>query len=262
MTQQKCSEEDTIMKKILAGVLAAASMLSVSATAFATTTDKTVTKTGELTYDVAVTAPKIVLNLVMPAKMAASLNPYGAEIKMKTDGSVVSKNGIASVSYSITNKSQDYGVYIDATAITTVTTSDKTKWPVKKTGAATDGTKGADLALIVSSTESAAKLAPTTQPSADAAMTASADGVLMMDSTAVADKTKGTVAGQTSLKKWAYIKAATGDTDADAGVAYMAFCGQLAKSSTTSEVVWNEDDAINVNLVLKVTAGPKTYPAP
>ncbi len=258
------------MKKILAGLLASASLLamSVSASAATSTPDKTVTKAGELTYEVAVTAPKVVLNLVMPAKMTAALNPYGADLKLDAKETPTTTNaGIASVAYQITNKSKDYGVYIDATAITTITTSDKAnadKTPAwKVTGAKpTAGTKGAQLGLVGAADVAGIKTladagdAITSKAQADA----TTYGALAMDSSVAADKAKGIVAGQTKQSKVFYVKANDGTND---GTMFMALIGNLAKSTTganASEVVWNEDDAINVNLVLKVTAGPKTFP--
>lgn len=235
------------MKKILAGVLAAASLTAMTVSASATTTDKIVTKAGEVTYDVAVTAPKVVLDLVMPSKIAASLNPYGAEIKL--DATTTSTKGIASIAYEVTNKSEDYGVYLDATAITTVTTTDTTKWAVTGTNT-TAGTKSACAGLIAVENVTADPM-----PIASKSATASGQGALLFDSTVAADRTTNTVAGQTKWSKVAFIKASNGGTD---GKVYLIIAGDLAKSSGTDEVVWNEDDAINVNLVLKVVAGPKT----
>lgn len=252
------------MKKILAGVLAAASMLSVSATAFATTTDKTITKAGDVTYDVSVVAPKITLDLVLPAKIAAALNPYGAAIKFDpSDATKTAGTGIVGTAHKISNKSVDYGVYIDASAITTITTTDKTKWTVKSDAADTDGTKGAAMALVAAAT--AANVNPATFPAAEKGAAATVDSVMYLDSTVVADRTNGVAAGQVSKKKFAYLKAATSDgatpptiTSADA---YIGLTGKLAasKADGSADVVWNEDDAINVNLVLKISAGPKTY---
>lgn len=245
------------MKKILAGVLAAASMLSLSATAFAST-DKTVSKTGELTYDVAVTAPKVVLNLTLPAKMAAALNPYGADVKLGVKGDdgadLTSKAGIASVAYKVTNKSKDYGVYIDATGLTTVKTTDQTAWKVT-TSAPTDGTKSAQLTLQGAADPDDLKDTPTVKTSSAAATGAASQGVLVLNSEAAADSTKGLVAGQVKQAKMLFVPAKTDTAD---GVAYMGFVGALAKSSSSQEVEWKEDDAINVNLVLKVGVGPKT----
>lgn len=249
------------MKKILASVLAAASILTMTVSASATTTDKNILKPGEVSYDVAVTAPKVVLNLVMPAKMSAALNPYGADIALDKDNTT--KNTIASAAYKITNKSTDYGVYIDATAITTITTTDKKKddgsnaWDVVTTAiTANSGVKNANLALMGFSAVSAMKTA--TPAAAGAKATASAQGALVLDSTVAADKANGVVAGQTSQKQFMYLKAATDATTP--AEAYMGFVGKLGDSKTdgTADVVWNEDDAINVNLVLKVTAGPKS----
>ena len=246
------------MKKILAGILAAVSMLSVSATAFAT--DKTVTKPGEVEYDVPVTAPTVVLNLVMPAKMAAALNPYGAEMKLDEAGTKTSKNGVVSMGYTVTNNSKEYGVYFDATAITTIETADKEKWSVKQTAADTAGTRGADIALVAAKDLDAfATVAVPTAASKPAAKGTGADpdqGYLVMNSEQAADKAAGTVLGQTTQKKVFFIPAATGD--AAPGKIVMGFVGKLAASSVDKEVEWTEDDAININLILKVTAGPKT----
>ena len=252
------------MKKILAGVLAVATMLTMSLSASAASNDKAVTKPGELTYDVAVTAPKVVLNLVMPAKMTAALNPYGAEITVVPGAAAndpatnKSTKGIASLAYKVTNKSTDYGVYLDATAITTITTTDKPNadktpaWSVSGT-TVTAGTKGACMSLLALDT-----VADDAVAAASKAATSSAQGALLLDSTVAADKANGIVAGQTKQAKMAFVKAATTGAGAADGVIYLEFAGDLAKSSSTDEVVWNEDDAINVNLVLKVVAGPKT----
>ncbi len=259
------------MKKILAGILASTSLLAMTVSASAAAADKTVTKAGEVSYDVAVTAPKIVLDLVMPAKMAAALNPYGADLKLDLGGDeedpaddITTTAGIASVAYTITNNSLDYGVYFDATAVTTVTTSDEKPWSVTNTAVA-DGTKSAQMALVVAEDAGAIKTIAEDAagiPTASAAYDATAKkGILVMDSTEKEDAKTGKVAGQTSQKKFMYLEAATpGATDADPATpktAAMAFIGKLAQSSATVDVEWKEDDAINVNLVLKVAAGPK-----
>ncbi len=249
------------MKKILAGVLAAVSMLSVSATAFASSTDKSVTKPGEVAYEVVATTPKIVLDLVMPAKMAASLNPYGADIKIDADNSM--KLGVVSLAYKVANKSVDYGVYIDAKAVTTITTTDKKKadgsnaWDVVTTAiTAKQGVKNANMALQGYASASAMKAATAPEAASKKAI-ASAQGALVLDSTVKADKEKGIVAGQTEQKQFMYLKAASDATSPTEAV--MGFIGVLgtSKDDGTADVEWKEDDAINVNLILKVTAGPK-----
>lgn len=263
-------------KKILAGVLAAASALSMSVSAFAAENEKNVTKPGEIEYDVPVNAPTVVLNLTMPAKLQAALNPYGADIKLKEasapdkDDAVTTSAGIASLAYTITNNSQEYGIYIDATAVTTVETADKTKWTVSK-AALKDGTKGAQLYLTGSDTVANLKTAIEKLDGTDAlddsvkpaegGRSGTTQGLLAMDSTVVADKATGVVAGQTSMKKLFYVAAATkADATVTPGSIVVGFGGTLAASSDDTEVEWTEDDAINVNLVLKVTAGPKTLP--
>ncbi len=250
------------MKKILAGILAAATMMTVALSASAaTTTDKTVTKAGDVTYDVSVTAPKITLDLVLPAKMLAALNPYGAELKYDlTDDTKKAKTGVVGTAHKISNKSVDYGIYIDASATTTVTTSDKTKWVVKSDAADTAGTKGAAMALVAAAT--AANVNPATFPTTEKGAAATVDSVMHLDSTKAADKDAGTVAGQVTKKKFVYIKGATdASTPSDA---YIGLTGKLAESKAdgSADVEWKEDDAINVNLVLKITAGPKTFPNP
>lgn len=250
-------------KKILSGVLAAVSALTMSASAFASSNEKQVKAAGELEYEVNAVAPKVVLDLVMPAKLEAALNPYGAEIKLDADGTNTTDTLIASTAYKITNKSQDYGVYIDATAITTVETADKTKWKVTAEKVV-NGTKGATLALIGADAVDAFATAAEGvkgQKITSAAATESTQGILAMDSSVEANKETGVVAGQTSMKKLFFVKAdADGSTP---GEIYIGFAGDLAASDKAKgEVEWTEDDAINVNLVLKVTAGPKTFPTP
>lgn len=238
------------MKKIIASVLAAASVLSVSATAFAASDTKDVTKTGDITYDVSATAPKVTLKLVMPAKMAASLNPYGADIKLDKEGKNTLKTGIASTAYEIINKTTDYGIAIDAKAITTVTTTDTTTWKVSATNVE-DGTKAANMAFM-SFKDAAAMAADASWADASAAADDDLDaqgGILVLDS----DQTSGTE--QEGIVKLG--AAANATTPASCVV---GFVGVLAKSSTgkdAKKVTWNEDDAINVNLVLKVNVGPK-----
>lgn len=223
------------MKKILAGILAAVSMLSVSATAFAT--DKKVTKPGEVEYDVPVTAPTVVLELVLPSKMTAALNPYGADIKIvagKDD--VTAANGIASVAYPIINNTKDYGVYIDATATATASTGIELANKVVK---AADDKKSAQLAILgikdePTGTDGYDTSSATKDQPADGA---DQGGTLMLSK------------DEKSVKKFIYLPANT----ADGETAYLAFAGELEE-----DVEWTEDDEIEVNLVLKITAGPKT----
>ncbi len=252
------------MKKILAGILASSTLLAMTVSASAAET-KAVKAPGEIEYDVAVTAPKIVLDLVMPAKLSAALNPYGADLKLSvgadaTDPAddVTTTAGIASVAYTITNNTTDYGVYIDATATTTITTADKDKWTVAA-AAPTDGTKGAQMVLAGADDADGLKAIADAIPTASTAFADPTQGVLVLDSTA--KDAAGKVTGQTSLKKFMYLTAAAPGAAAGDPVTpttkAMGFLGKLAQSSATKDVEWAEDDSINVALVLKIAAGPK-----
>ena len=231
-------------KKILAGVLAAASALSMSVSAFAADDTQSVTGNGELEYDVEVTAPTVVLNLVMPAKLEAALNPYGADIvilKGETDdANVTSSNGIVSTAYKITNKSKDYGVYIDATAVT------KPSKGITVTGATLGTTEGKDACMALAGLSKAPTKTAGFTVAASTAATQSAQGTLLLDSTADG--------GKTEQKKFMYLAAAGDDSDTEA---YMGFVGTLESGD---DIEWTEDDNINVNLVLKISAGPKKFP--
>lgn len=251
------------MKKILAGVLASASLLAMTTSAFAA--DKKVTAPGEVEYEVSATAPKIVLNLIMPAKMSASLNPYGADLKMTADllddegnvdtAGITTNAAIMSPAYEIKNMSTDYGIVIDATAVTTVATADKTPWTVVPADP-TAGKKGAQMALITAATADDLKTV------AEGTLAETPASILMLNSTVAANKDKGIAAGQTNQKKFVNIASADpDDKDADGNLngtsAFIGFAGKLADSSATVDVEWTEDDSINVALVLKVVAGPK-----
>lgn len=244
------------MKKILAGVLAAASLMAMTVTASATTKD--VTKAGDISYTVTAKAPAVVLKLKMPAKLEAALNPFGADIKLnKLETPTTTNAGIASVAYDVTNKSLDYGVYISGTAVTTVTTKDATAWTVKS-ATKTGTTKAAQMALVAAENADALKtLGDGTVPSAGAKWSdTTKQGVLLMDSTVAANETNGTPAGYTTQDRFAYVPAATADKEEQKIV--LGFLGVLALGSDAAPITWSDDDAINVNLVLKVTAGPKT----
>lgn len=240
------------MKKILAGVLAGASLLTMTTSAFAS--EKKVAAAGDVEYDVAATTPKVVLNLIMPAKMSAALNPYGADIKLQAkveadaDAGIEAQNevattvGIASAAYKITNMSTDYGVIINASATTTVTAAKGETWAVKTTAPA-DGVKGAQMALITAADAEALK----TVAEADLA---DGEGVMLLDSAKTVSKKEFVKLGGASVDE-------TGDEPVVTGTsAVIGFAGRLAKSGA-KDVEWTEEDAINVALVLKVVAGPK-----
>lgn len=239
------------MKKILAGVLASASLLTMTTSAFAS--EKKVTATGDVEYDVAATTPKVVLNLIMPAKMSAALNPYEADIKLNADvlddegnvttAATTTNAGIASAAYELVNMSLDYGIVIDASATTTITAAKGETWAVKTTDPV-DGTKGAQMAVVTAADVDALKTVM------EGALTETPGSIMMLDS-----------AKPSKQKKFISIGAASKTTDEENPIAgasaVMGFAGKLAGSSDTKDVEWTEEDAINVALVLKVVAGPK-----
>lgn len=236
------------MKKLIAGFLAVASVLSVSVSAQAAAV-KTVKRPGEVEYDVSVTNPKIVLNVVMPSQMKAAINPYGNDFQIDDLNTIHTKNGIVSVAYPVYNLDKDYGIFIDASA---VTTTSSTKWSVTK-NAVTPGVKGANMAVTASDT---AEGIPQYSNVAKEATSATDQGNMPLDSTVPADKAKGIVKGQTSQQKLAYVPASNDGTTPQK--IFIGFTGKLAKNSADKIVNWTDSDQINVNLVLKLTPAPKT----
>lgn len=239
------------MKKFLAGVLAtlsALSVLSISAPAYAAAT-KTMIKPGEITYEVVAKNPKITLNVVLPSQMKAALNPYGSDFRVDDLNTIHTQNGIVSVAYPVHNIDTDYGVFIDAVAITS--TSGR-GWSVT-TDTLTPGVKGANMAVTASNSEAGIAQYSNVKK---AATSVTSQGNLPLDSTVPADKTKGISKGETSQSKLAYVPAsADGET---ASIIYIGFAGKLAEDSADTVINWTDNDYINVNLVLKLTPAPKT----
>lgn len=236
------------MKKLIASFLAIASVLSVSVSAQAAAV-KTVKKPGEVEYNIEAKRQKVVLNMVMPSKMKAALNPYGADMSVDDLDTVHSRNGIVSVAYPIENLDENYGIFVDATA---VTSTSSTKWSVT-TNALTPGVKGANMAVTASNTENGITQYSSTAKSATSATN---QGNMPLDSTIPADKAKGIVKGQTSQQKLAYVPAsADGETPSKV---FIGFTGKLADDSADTVINWTDSDTINVQLILKITPGPKT----
>lgn len=117
-------------KKILAGVLAAASILSVSAVASAADTsietatysDTSQPPTNGVSYDVSADVTYGTVNCVVPAASAMKagsvfVNPYGAAITTTIDNVKINNtNFIASQVYTVTNNDTDNGLKVIATA--------------------------------------------------------------------------------------------------------------------------------------------------
>lgn len=281
------------MKKILASILAAASVLTMSAVASAselTANDptKNVTKGDEFSYDVNATSPKVVFDVLMPAKLTAWLNPYNANLKivLKKDkddaydsaaplvtaisADVTSSASVGSVAYRVINRSTEYAVSIDAKATTTVNTADEKPWAVEG-NTVTPGTKGAAVQLIFAGTDSelvkGASGAEPTLTDKSAKKSASAAGRLQLDSKAKENAKLGLEAGQVEQKAWGWLGKATTDATATTeatkytalGQGYIQFVGLLAKSDETpgaeKPVNWTTDDSININVIFKLNVG-------
>lgn len=235
------------MKKLIAGILAVTSVLSVSVSAQAAAV-KTVTRPREMEYDIEAKRQKVVLNMVMPSKMKAAMNPYGCDMQVDDLDTVESNNGIVSVAYPIENLDTNYGIFLDAYAVTTTGGS----WDVT-TSALTPGVKGANMAVTASNTEGGI---PQYSNVAKAATSATSQGNMPLDSTVPADKAKGTVKGETHQHKLAYVPASADGTTP--GKVFIGFAGQLSEDSNDTIVNWTDSDTINVQLILKITPGPKT----
>lgn len=277
------------MKKILASILAAASMLTMSAVASAsdlTANDptKNVTKGDEFTYDVNATSPKIVFDVLMPAKLTAWLNPYNANMKVvmkkavdksvdspaplmtAIDTEITNSASVGSVAYRVINRSTEYAVSIDAKATTSVNTADEKVWAV--TGnSVTAGTKSAAVQLIFAGDTSklvkGASGAEPTLTDQSAKMTSTAAGRLQLDSTAKENTKLGLEAGQVEQKAWGWMPKSTlnaaGTEFATLGEGYIQFVGLLAKSDETAgaekPVNWTTDDSIAINVIFKLNVG-------
>lgn len=237
------------MKKFLAGVLAALSVLSISAPAYAAATKKISENGGTFEYEVSATRPKITLKVVLPAQLKAALNPYSNDIQIDDTNTIHSQTGIVSVAYPVYNLDTNYGIFIGATAVTS--TSSNT-WSVT-TSALTPGVRGANMSLTASDTAEGITQYSNVKKTATSA---TEQGNLPLDSTVPADRTKKTAKGQTSLAKLAYIPAS--DDGVTEQKIYLGFTGKLAEDSDKIVLDWTENDYINVNLVLKLTPGPKT----
>ena len=237
------------MKKFFAGAVAAALILSNSAPAFADGT-KTVKEPDNVRYDVSIENPDIVLKLVLPGDINIALNPYGNRFFLTENEMVHTENGVVSVAYPILNYEMDYGVFLDAKATTSTSSS---KWVVSR-DPVTPGVKGANMSFTASDTPGGIA-----QYSNEfkRATSATSQGNLPLDSTVVFDSKAGTKKGQTIQNKLAYIPAsADGVTP---GAVYVGFTGMLAEDSDTMPVKWKETDMITVKLVLKVTPASKYY---
>lgn len=246
------------MKKILAGVLAAASAMAISTSAFAVEApDKTkaVTKPGETEYEAGVTLMGAELDVELPAQMKAFLNPYGATVSVNEDKDVTkimkTKNGIVSWGYEIVNNTQDFGIYVDVKDLKGKMTS---KDGSLKDAAPTAGSKEAWIAMVGGKDAATATGAAATAPAAISAVIAKAATTDNTGKqTCLPVKADGSA---DSASKFVYCQAKDKDGANTMTKGVIAFTGILAKSTSTSTVEWTEDDEITLTYTLKISPAP------
>lgn len=229
------------IKKILAGVLAAASVMAMSVTAFAVEEpDKTkaVTKPGETEYEAGVGMLTAELDVELPAQMKAFINPYGATVVVDkaTAPSTVS-NGVVSWAYEVVNNTEDFGIMIDVKKGYKATGSKD----VTIVAPASSIADGKNVAIVLQSGKDASTA--TTFASGKSSSASSADGE------AAGYCVFGDSPAGAALEKFAYAPAKTAS---GAGKTYIAFTGALGKAE------WTEDDTITCTYTLKINPSKKT----
>lgn len=237
------------MKKILAGVLAAASMLTVSATAFAApeAPDKTkaVTKAGETEYEAGISMMTAELDVELPAQMKAFINPYGAEVAIDAEATPTkSSDGIVSWAYEVVNNTTDFGIMIDV----------KKAKATPSTGVslltAAPGKTGAKKALVeLKAGATAADVKYAAADTTSAAATATAQGKVLLTAT------------DQDLARFAYAPAK--DDTNGAGKVFIGIVGSLEKGDPTNatpvaDPEWTEDDTITCAYTLKINPAKTT----
>lgn len=233
----------TMMKKIVAGVLAAASVLSVSASAFALEggDTKAIAKPTTMEYEVTPGLLSVELDLEVPAKLQAFLNPYGATVEVKekigTTAAITSSNTLVSYAYEFVNNTKDFGVSIDVTQKTTENGAAKCA-----TAGTTGSVKNIQMALQCANTVALAEAVPSSP--ANAKMTSSAAGCIVM---ATGDAT--------TQSGWGHVDSYN-ETTKTPGKSYAAFVGKL-ETKNTDVLDWTEDDNLTVALTFKFNPGAK-----
>lgn len=218
------------IKKILAGVLAAASVMTMSVTASAVEApDKTkaVTKPGTAEYEAGIGFLTAELDVELPAQMKAFLNPYGASVAVTEDATPVKlSSNIVSWAYEVVNNTEDFAIAIDVVDAVATTSKDVT---LASTIADADTTKKA--VVVLKAADDANNLAY--DSSAD---TANGAGCVVFTGT------------KTTQKKFASVpaKTATG-----AGKTYIGITGALTDiDKLTTD--WTDEDTITCTYTLKI----------
>ncbi len=236
------------IKKIVAGFLAFAAVMSISVPAFAVAApDKTkyITRPSEKEYEAYVEQLRVELDVEFPAQMRAYLNPYGAEVAVSDDKYVTTKmkSGVLSWAYEILNYTRDYGIFIDAcdvrgTASKGIEFTDSVP--------ASQGEKQVYMALVFAK---------------DADTFSRLTGASAKTGTDENQKTAYIPISETpsSQQKFGYIKGAV--TGCSRGV--IGFVGNTSKqgstdnpSAPTKTTEWTDDDSITVDCILKIGPAP------
>lgn len=249
-----------IMKKIMAGVLAAASVLAVSATASAVEApDKTkaISKPGETEYEAGVTLMGAELDVELPASMKAFLNPYGATVSVNedTDASKImnTKNSIVSWGYEIVNNTENFGIFVDVKDLKGKMTS---KDGSLKDAAPTAGSKEAWIAMV-GGKDAVTAIGASAANTAPAALSAAISKAATTDNTGKQTCLPVKADGSAdSASKFVYCQAKDKDGANTMTKGVIAFVGILAKGTSTSAVEWTEDDEITLTYTLKISPAP------
>lgn len=221
------------MKKILAGVLAAASVMAMSVTASAVEApDKTkaITKPGSAEYEAGIGFLTAELDVELPGQMKAFLNPYGASVavteKVGTTDPVKLNSNIVSWAYEVVNNTEDFAIGIDVVGAKATPSSGVS---IAASVADADTTKKA--VVVLKSADDPADLAYDS-----ATDTANGPGCVVFTTTA------------TDTKKFASAPAKNATTK-DAGKTYIGITGAL---TPIDNVDWTEDDTITCAYTLKI----------
>lgn len=216
------------MKKIMAGVLAAASVMAMSATAFAVEApDKTkaISKPGTAEYEAGIGFLTAELDVELPGNMKAFLNPYGASVAVTEETTPTKLNSsIVSWAYEVVNNTEDFAIAIDVV------------------DAVATPSKDVSIAASIAANETDKKAVVVLKSDADPSK-------LAYDSTKDIANKAGCVLFTTTKatqKKFASVPA---KVDNEAGKTYIGITGDL---TSVDEVDWTEDDSITCTYTLKI----------
>lgn len=231
-------------KKILAGVLAAASVLTVSATAFAAPEEpdktKSVTKAGETEYETEVGMMSAELDVELPGSMKAFLNPYGAKVNVdKLATPTQMATGIVSWGYEVVNNTKDFGIFIDTKD---VIGKGSTGVDIVSTAPA-DAKKEVWVALVFAKDTTA--LAAVTTPAASSKTSEAQKTAYSLVTTA-----------KTSQIKFGYVPAATATEKGKGVIGIVGNISKQGSGTAPNTTEWTEDDSVTISYTLKISPAP------